>query len=112
MEVTDVLSEQTAGVKLPPFCRAHPVFNVAALKDYHEDDSFGKRKNPPAPIVDLDWYERYVVETILDHAQCPVMPVRMPALPANAYAGAPVEYLSLSRLRHCTTQHRQTQDVD
>ena len=65
-EVTDGLSERTVRVKLPSVYRAHPVFNVAAPKHYHEDDSFGKRKNLPAPIVDLDGHERYVVESILD----------------------------------------------
>lgn len=64
-EVAEVLSPTTVRVSLPSFCRAHPVFNVVALKHYCEDNSFGRRQNPPAPIVDVDGHERYVVESVL-----------------------------------------------
>ena len=40
------------------------MFNIAALKHFCEDQSFGNRANPPAPIVDVDGHERYVVESI------------------------------------------------
>ena len=65
-EISELISERTVRLKLPPFCRAHPVFNVAALKPYCEDGSFGKRRNPPAPIIDLDGQERYIVEAVLN----------------------------------------------
>ena len=66
-ELEEVMSERTARAELPPFCRARPVFNVAALKHFCEDRSFGRRANPPAPIVDGDGHECYVVESI--HSQ-------------------------------------------
>ena len=55
----------TVKVKLPSFCPAHPVFNIAALKHFQEDKSFGQRANPPAPFVDGNGHERYVVESVL-----------------------------------------------
>ena len=53
-EVTDdILSERTVRVKLPSVRRVHPVFNVAALNHYHEDDSFGNER--PLQLRLLTW---------------------------------------------------------
>ena len=52
--------------QLPRSCKAHPVFNVAALRHFHEDVSLrGRPEEPPAPVLDLDGQERYLVEEIL-----------------------------------------------
>ena len=53
-------------VQLPPSCKAHPVFNVAALRHFNEDVSLrGRPAQPPDPVLDLDGHERYLVEEIL-----------------------------------------------
>ena len=65
-QVLDVPSLATVRVQLPPSCKAHPVFNVAALRHFHEDASLrGRPEEPPAPVLDLDGHERYLVEEIL-----------------------------------------------
>ena len=52
--------------QLPRSCKAHPMFNVAALRHFHEDVSLrGRPEEPPAPVLDLDGQERYLVEEIL-----------------------------------------------
>ena len=56
----------TVQVQLPRSCKAHPVFNVAALRHFHEDVSLqGRPGEPPAPVLDLDGQERYLVEEIV-----------------------------------------------
>ena len=52
----------TVRVQLPRSCKAQPVFNVAALRHFHKDVSLRGR---PAPVLDLDGQERYLVEEIL-----------------------------------------------
>ena len=47
--------------------RAHPVFNVTALKKYHPNALEGRAPPPPPPITDLDGFTRYIVEKILNH---------------------------------------------
>ena len=57
-------------MQLPAVCRAHPVFNVAAVRHFVEDTSLrGNREKPPEPILDLDGNERYFVEEILSERQ-------------------------------------------
>ena len=56
----------TVRVQLPPSCKAHPVFNVAALRHFNEDVSLsGRPAQPSDPVLDLDGHERYLVEEIL-----------------------------------------------
>lgn len=64
-EILEVPTAATVRVKLPPTCRAHPVFNVAALRPYHEDRQLRKRTLPPAPLLDLDGHTRYIVAKVL-----------------------------------------------
>ena len=57
---------ETVRVQLPPSCKAHPVFNVAALRHFNEDVSLrGGPAQPPDPVLDLDCDERYLVDEIL-----------------------------------------------
>ena len=65
-KVLEVPNMATVRVQLPRSCKAHPVFNVAALRHFHEDVSLrGRPEEPPAPVLDLDGQERYLVEEIL-----------------------------------------------
>lgn len=66
--VIQVLSRATVKLKLPFDCRVHPVFNVAALKPYFHDDVIRvPAAAPPAPLVDADGHERYIVDSVLSH---------------------------------------------
>ena len=65
-KVLEVPNMATVRVQLPRSCKAHPVFNVAGLRHFHEDVSLrGRPEEPPAPVLDLDGQERYLVEEIL-----------------------------------------------
>ena len=64
--IEEVLSRSTVRLKLPSWCRVHPIFNVAALKHYYTDTS-RPVPQPPPPIIDLHGHERYVVESVLSH---------------------------------------------
>ena len=64
--ILEVLSNSTVRLELPSCCRVHPVFNVAALKPYHEDSSRVVAL-PPPPVIDNDGHERYIVESVLSH---------------------------------------------
>ena len=54
----------TVLLKLPVACRAHPVFNTAACKIFYEDP-INQSPPPPAPIIDRDGHERFIVESVL-----------------------------------------------
>ena len=54
----------TVLLKLPVACRAHPVFNTAACKIFHEDP-INQSLLPPAPIIDRDGHERFIVQSVL-----------------------------------------------
>lgn len=64
-EIIRVPSRSTVLLGLPSTCRAHPVFNVAAVKRYHEDRSLHDRPPPPSPIIDNDGHERFIVQEVL-----------------------------------------------
>ena len=66
-----VLSRLSMALKLelPPEYRAHPVFNVSALKHYHWNEIPGRIQPPPPPVIDLDGHTRYIVDKILHHRQ-------------------------------------------
>lgn len=67
-KVLETPSRSTARLDLPSWCRAHKVMNQAALKKYHKDDTLhGPPSRPPAPIVDADGFQRYIVEKVLSH---------------------------------------------
>ena len=61
------LSSTALKLGLPPECRAHPVFNVSALKHYHRNEIPGRIQPPPPPVIDLDGHTRYIVDKILHH---------------------------------------------
>ena len=52
-------------LKLPDDSRAHPVFNVSALKPYFPNTLAGRSQPPPPPFIDQDGYTRYMVDKIL-----------------------------------------------
>ena len=52
---------------LPHTLHCHPVFNVTTLKKYFPSDIEGRNVPPPAPIIDPDGNERFIVEEVLDH---------------------------------------------
>ena len=52
---------------LPHQLRCHSVFKVTALKKYHQNTFEERYTEPPPPITDLDGYERFIVERILNH---------------------------------------------
>ena len=54
----------TVLLKLPVACRAHPVFNTATCKIFYEDP-INQSPPPPAPIIDRDGHERFIVESVL-----------------------------------------------
>ena len=63
------LSSTAYKLKLPSDSRAHPVFNVSALKPYVAN-SFPDRAQPkPPPITDMDGNTRYMVDEILREKQ-------------------------------------------
>ena len=65
-EITRMLSSNAARLELPRNCRAHPVFNVSALRKYHANDIPGRVQPPPPPVTDLDGHQRYCVGKVLD----------------------------------------------
>ena len=52
---------------LPRIIRAHPVFNIAALKLYHGNEIPGRTQPAPPPLTDADGHTRYIVEKVLSH---------------------------------------------
>ena len=64
-EISEVPTAATVRVKLPVSCRANPVFNVAALKHFHEDREIRPKESPPSPVVDADGHERYIVDAVI-----------------------------------------------
>ena len=57
-------------LELPHTVRCHPVFNVSALKKYHQNSIAGRVQSPPPTITDLDGHERFIVDSVLDHRVC------------------------------------------
>ena len=64
-KILEVLSSSTVRLNLPHYCRAHPVFNVSAIKPYHSDPT-STADPPPLPLIDLDGHERYIVSEVLN----------------------------------------------
>lgn len=54
----------TVRLELPRTCRAHPVFNTAALKMYLTDEVNPQPPAPP-PVIDQDGHERFIVEAVI-----------------------------------------------
>ena len=57
-KIVQKLSSTALKLELPPECRAHPVFNVSALKHYHRNEIPGRIQPPPPPVIDLDGHTR------------------------------------------------------
>ena len=51
----------------PHQLKCHPVYNITALKKFHQNEFEGRYTPPPPPITDLDGFERYIVKKILAH---------------------------------------------
>ena len=66
-KVVERISANAFRLDLPHTLHCHPVFNVTALKKYFPSDMEGRNVPPPAPIIDLDGNERFIVEEVLDH---------------------------------------------
>ena len=65
--ITEVVSPNAFRLQSPHQLRCHPVFNVTALKKYHQNTFKERYTEPPPPITDLDSYERFIVGRILNH---------------------------------------------
>ena len=63
------VSSTALKLSLPPGCRAHPFFNVSALKRYHHNMIPERVQPPPPPVSHLDGHTRYLVERVLNHRQ-------------------------------------------
>ena len=55
---------------LPRTIRAHPVFNVAALKKYNANELTGRVQPAPPRLTDMDGHTRYIVEKVLYALPC------------------------------------------
>ena len=62
--VIKVVSINAYKPQLSPESRAHPVFNVSALKTYRSN-TIPSRTQPPPTVTDLEGHTRYRVEEIL-----------------------------------------------
>ena len=56
-------------LELPHSVQYH-VFNMSALKKYHQNSIAGRVQCPPPPITDLDGHGRFIVDSVLDHRVC------------------------------------------
>jgi len=65
--ITQKVSSNAFRLALPHTIRAHPVFNVTALKKYHANVLPGRAPPVPPPIIDADGHTRYIVERVLSH---------------------------------------------
>ena len=43
------------------------MFNVAALRHFHEDKEIGPKESRQSPVVDADGHERYIVDAVISH---------------------------------------------
>ena len=66
-KVTERITTNAFRLDLPPQLKCHPVFNITDLKKFYQNEFEGRYTPPPPPITDLDGFERYIVEKILDH---------------------------------------------
>ena len=66
-KVTERITTNAFRLDLPHQLKCHPVFNITALKKFHQNEFEGRYTPPPPPITDLDGFERYIVEKILAH---------------------------------------------
>ena len=66
-EILERIGANAYRLQLPHTLRCHPVFNVSGLKKYFQSTIEGRQEEPPPPVIDLDGYERFIVEDILDH---------------------------------------------
>ena len=66
-KVMAIVAPNAVRLELPFRCRAHPVFNVAALKRYHANTMPDRTQPRPPPVTDLVGETRYIVEDVLSH---------------------------------------------
>ena len=66
-KVTERITTNAFRLDLPHQLKCHPVFNITALKKFHQNEFEGRYTPPPPPITDQDGFERYIVEKILAH---------------------------------------------
>jgi hypothetical protein len=65
--VAQVINPVSVKLTLPPEIRIHPVVHISQVKPYVAEAKWGKRDMPPAPILDNDGKQSYIVEGILAH---------------------------------------------
>jgi hypothetical protein len=65
------ISNNAYRIQLPPASRAHPVFNVSALRPFRANKIPGRTNPPPPPITDLHGHDRYIVHEIIGHSGPP-----------------------------------------
>ena len=66
-KITHKVAANAFRLALPRTIRAHPVFNVSALKRYHANVLPGRAPPVPPPVIDADGHTRYIVEQVLSH---------------------------------------------
>ena len=65
--ITQKVAPNAFRLELPWTIKAHPVFNVTALKKYNANTTPGRVQPIPPPVIDVDGNTRYIVEDILSH---------------------------------------------
>lgn len=66
-KVVQLIGPNAVKLDLPHTIRAHPVFNVSALKLHVQNTFPGRDEVPPAPVTDRDGHTRYFVQEVLSH---------------------------------------------
>ena len=65
--ITQQVAQNAFRLSLPHKFKAHPVFNITALKLYNANKIQGRIDPTPSPVTDIQGFTRYIVEDILSH---------------------------------------------
>ena len=65
--ITQQVAPNAFRLSLPHNIKAHPVFNITALKLYNANKIQGRIDPTPSPVTDIQGFTRYIVEDILSH---------------------------------------------
>lgn len=66
-KITQKVAPNAFRLALPSTVKAHPVFNVTALKRYVPNSLPGRSQPIPPPVIDIDGHNRYIVDKVLSH---------------------------------------------